>query len=209
MGRPTRQASTALTRKILRAARQVFLEEGFVRTTTERIAQKAAISKRTLYTRYKGKSALFETVILAEIHDRLIDLEQDIPDLGNVTLDLKALAEKLLSWVLSDVHVAMERAVMAEAARFPALAQKLYELGFIRTTKLVVNVLRRANERGEIAVSDTEFAAEQFVSVVILPPFRRAALGISDSGFTADTAERMSRSVNLFVHGCRSGVAGD
>lgn len=204
MGRPTRQASMALSRKILRTARQVFLEEGFVRTTTERIAERAAISKRTLYTRYRGKSALFETVILAEIHDRLNDLEQDIPDLGDVTQDLAALAENLLSWMLSDIHIAMERAVMAEASRFPALAQKLYEFGFIRTTKLVVRVLERADETGEIAVSDTDFAAEQFVSVVILSPFRRAALGISDAGFTPETAERMNRSVHLFVHGCRS-----
>ncbi len=203
MGRPTREASTAISRKILQTARQVFLEEGFGTTTTERIAKRASISKRTLYSRYKGKSALFETAILAEIHDRLSDLEQGVPDLGNVTEDLVTLAEKLLSWILSDVIIAMERVVMAEAAHFPALAQKLYDFGFIRTTKLVAKVLQRANERGETTVSDTKFAAEQFVSVVILPPFRRATLAIGEAGFTAETAERMERSVDLFLRGCQ------
>ena len=48
---------------------------------------------------------------LDEIHDRLNALEQDIPDLGNITLDLVVLAEKLLSWMLS-MHVAMERVVL-------------------------------------------------------------------------------------------------
>ena len=207
MGRPTRQASRVLSRKILRTARQAFLDEGFVRTTTNHIAEKAAISKRTLYSRYTGKSALFETVILTEIHDRLNALEQDIPDLGNITLDLVVLAEKLLSWMLSDVHVAMERVVLGEATRFPALTNKVYEFGFIRTTKLVVRVLQRANEKGEIAVSDPDFAAEQFVSAVILSPFRRAALGITEAGYTPEIAERMDRSVNLFVYGCRPSVA--
>ena len=152
MGRPTRQASRVLSRKILRTARQAFLDEGFVRTTTNHIAEKAAISKRTLYSRYTGKSALFETVILTEIHDRLNALEQDIPDLGNITLDLVVLAEKLLSWMLSDVHVAMERVVLGEATRFPALANKVYEFGFIRTTKLVVSVAESERKRRDCRV---------------------------------------------------------
>ena len=88
MGRPTRQASRVLSRKILRTARQAFLDEGFVRTTTNHIAEKAAISKRTLYSRYTGKSALFETVILTEIHDRLNALEQDIPRTLAISLSI-------------------------------------------------------------------------------------------------------------------------
>src|SRR3546814_4075076 len=69
---------------------------------------------------------------------------------------------------------------MAEAARFPALARNLYEFGVGRTTRLVAEVLRKAEERGEIRVSDANFAAEQFISSVILSPFRRAALGRSE-----------------------------
>ena len=72
---------------------------------------------------------------------------------------------------------------------------------------VVTNVQETANEKGEIAVSDPDFAAEQFVSAVILSPFRRAALGITEAGYTPEIAERMDRSVNLFVYGCRPSVA--
>src|SRR3546814_5151423 len=57
----------ALSRKILRVARDVFFADGFGRSTAERIAAKAGISKRTLYARYGSKKLLFEAVILREI----------------------------------------------------------------------------------------------------------------------------------------------
>lgn len=169
-GRPTRQASQALSRKILRVASDVFFADGFGRSTAERIAAKAGISKRTLYARYGSKKLLFEAVILREIEDRLSFLEQHVPEHGDVRPELEELSDELLSWMLTDIHVALERVVMAEAARFPALARNLYEFGVGRTTRLVAEVLRKAEERGEIRVSDANFAAEQFISSVILSP---------------------------------------
>lgn len=162
----------------------------------------AAVSKRTLYARFRGKAALFEAVVLKEIEEGLARLEASLPDFGDVRRDLNALAEALLSWMLTDVNVAMERVVMAEAARFPALARNLYEFGFIGTTRLVAALLSRAEQRGEIAVADPDFAADHFVSSVILSPFRRAALGVGGSSFDAAAAERMRRAVDLFVDGC-------
>lgn len=202
MGRPTLLGSAALSRRILAVARDAFFTEGFGQTSAERIAELAAVSKRTLYARFRGKSALFEAVILGEIEEGLNRLEAGLPDLGDVRLELKALAEALLSWMLTEVNVAMERVVMAEAARFPTLARNLYEFGFTRTTRLVAALLRRAEQRGEVALADPDFAADHFVSSVILSPFRRAALGVGDPTFDAAARRRMSWAVDLFIDGC-------
>src|SRR3990167_7061763 len=98
-GRPTRQASQALSRKILRVARDVFFADGFGRSTAERIAAKAGISKRTLYARYGNKQLLFEAAVLMEIEDRLSFLEQHVPEHGDVRLELEELSDELLSWM--------------------------------------------------------------------------------------------------------------
>lgn len=177
--------------------------QGFDRASAEGIAGVAAISKRTLYARFRNKAALFEAVILQEIETGLTSLESSLPDLGDVRLELNTLAEGLLSWMLTDVNVAMERVVMAQAARFPALARNLYEFGFTRTTRLVAAILRRARKRGELALADPDFAADLFVSSVILSPFRRAALGVGPSGFDREALNRMRRAVDLFIDGCR------
>lgn len=202
-GRPTRLASQALSERILRVARDAFFAEGFDRASAERIAEIAVVSKRTLYARFRGKAALFEAVILQEIEGGLSSLESNLPDLGDVRLELRALAQGLLSWMLTDLNVAMERVVIAQAARFPALARNLYEFGFTRTTRLVAALLRRAEQRGELRAADHEFAAEQFISSVILSPFRRAALGVGPHGFDGAAATRMERGVDLFLDGLR------
>src|SRR3546814_5909811 len=95
-----------------------------------------------------------------EIEDRLSFLEQHVPEHGDVRLELEELSDELLSWMLTDIHVALERVVMAEAARFPALARNLYEFGVGRTTRLVAEVLRKAEERGEIGVRSEEHTSE-------------------------------------------------
>ena len=161
-----------------------------------------------MYARYGSKKLLFEAVILREIEDRLSFLEQHVPEHGDVRLELEELSDELLSWMLTDIHVALERVVMAEAARFPALARNLYEFGVGRTTRLVAEVLRKAEERGEIRVSDANFAAEQFISSVILSPFRRAALGVGVTSHNETSSARMRQAVDLFVYGCRPSLKG-
>src|SRR3546814_1052375 len=69
--------------------------------------------------------------------------------------------------------------------------RNLYEFGVGRTTRLVAEVLRKAEERGEIRVSDANFAAEQFISSVILSPFRRAALGVGVTSHNETSSARM------------------
>jgi TetR/AcrR family transcriptional regulator, mexJK operon transcriptional repressor len=204
LGRPTRSASAALSDHIVAVARRIFLAHGFARASMERVADLASVSKRTLYSRFSGKSALFEAVILREIEDGLRSLQARLPDLGDIRLELRTLSEAFLSWMLSDGNVAMERIIMAEAARFPDLARRLYESGFMGAARLVAELLKRAAARGEVQLSDPDFAADQFVSTVILSPFRRAALGVEKAAFDDAAFDRMSRAIDLFLEGCLS-----
>lgn len=203
LGRPSRLASAALSDEIVAVARRIFLAQGFARASMDSVAELASISKRTLYSRFAGKSALFEAVILREIEDGLNSLQARLPDFGDIRSELKALSESLLSWMLSEVNVAMERIIMAEAARFPDLARRLYDAGFLGAARLVAELLERAAARGEVQLAHPDFAADQFVSTVILSPFRRAALGVQKATFDAAAFDRMSRAVDLFLDGCR------
>jgi AcrR family transcriptional regulator len=63
--RPTlRQAQTALTeQRIVAAATELFLTDGYVATTLEAVARRAAVSARTVYVRFGTKAALFKRVV--------------------------------------------------------------------------------------------------------------------------------------------------
>jgi AcrR family transcriptional regulator len=64
-GRQTlRQAQTALTeQRILAAATELFLAEGYLATTLEAVARHAGVAPRTVYVRFGSKAALFKRVV--------------------------------------------------------------------------------------------------------------------------------------------------
>ena len=60
MPRLSRSESQAQTReRLLDSAKQVFLREGYVRTTLEKVADEAGYSKGAVYSNFEGKEALF------------------------------------------------------------------------------------------------------------------------------------------------------
>ncbi len=61
---PLRQAQTALTeQRILAAATELFLADGYLATTLEAVARRAQVGARTVYVRFGTKAALFKRVV--------------------------------------------------------------------------------------------------------------------------------------------------
>ena len=59
-----RQAQTALTeQRIVAAATELFLADGYVATTLEAVARHARVAARTVYVRFGTKAALFKRVV--------------------------------------------------------------------------------------------------------------------------------------------------
>ena len=65
---PLRQAQIAHTeQRIIAAATELFLADGYVATTLEAVARRAAVGARTVYVRFGTKAALFKRVVDAAI----------------------------------------------------------------------------------------------------------------------------------------------
>jgi AcrR family transcriptional regulator len=61
---PLRHAQVALTeQRILAAATELFLADGYLATTLEAVARRAQVSARTVYVRFGTKAALFKRVV--------------------------------------------------------------------------------------------------------------------------------------------------
>ncbi|QKS01979.1 TetR/AcrR family transcriptional regulator [Sphingomonas sp. CL5.1] len=209
MGRPTIVEAARLAPHILRSARDVFFERGFDGASSDMIAERARISKRTLYARFGSKARVFEAVILDEIDTQLRALEPTIDDQLDVAVRLKSIADVLLAWLLTTRIASMERVVIAQAVRFPALAANIHDFGFQRAVQWVASILAHAAAKGEITVSDPVFAAEQFVTLVVVAPMRRSALGLAPAAYDAAAKDRVSRGIDLFLTGCRPGTPAD
>jgi len=153
---------------VLAGARSVFLAHGFSAATTDMIQQAAGVSKATVYARYATKEALFKAVIEAECERFLSAVPTTAIRAGNLPEALASLAHAYLHIVLSPEALALFRAVVGEAPRFPALARQFYLVGPRGFNLIVERHLAEAAVRGEADFSaiGLEMAATHFVNLV-------------------------------------------
>jgi TetR/AcrR family transcriptional regulator, mexJK operon transcriptional repressor len=200
-GRPSKADALILGERILAAATELFLAEGYGATSIEAVAERARISKRTLYDRFEDKPALFAAVVHGIIEQ--IRPSPDVPLVFGATLSdiLHRLAQFMLSAALAPQALALHRLVNGESARFPELARAVTgDAGNQEAISLIAGLLAR--ELPESTAEDREFAAAQFIFMVVTIP-RRRALGYG-SPMTAQEADAWAgKVVRLFLEGCR------
>jgi TetR/AcrR family transcriptional repressor of mexJK operon len=202
-GRPSRSETLQLGERILDAATALFFSAGYGATTIEAVAKRARISKRTFYHRFADKSALLRAVVQRTI-DRLHPPAQ-VPLLEGADLReiLERLARLMLHAALSAPAIALHRLIVAESARFPALAAIVTEQGGAdEAIRLVAGLLEREARAGQLPLDDPVFAAQQFLHMVVAWPQRRA-MGLGTPMTPAEVDAWARDAVNLFLNGCR------
>jgi TetR/AcrR family transcriptional repressor of mexJK operon len=197
-----------LSERILDVATDLFLTEGFGATTIEAVAARAGISKRTFYHRFRDKSALF-----GEVVHRIISRIRPPPEvpllLGSSLRDiLRRLAGLILQAALAPQAIALHRLVTAESARFPALVRAIYDEGWSQESSVLIGDLLARELRGPgLTAGLREFAAEQFVQMVVSGPQRRA-VGLGEPMTAKELSDWADKVVGLFLEGCRGLAAG-
>jgi TetR/AcrR family transcriptional regulator, mexJK operon transcriptional repressor len=164
-----------LRERILKAATELFLHEGYGSTTIEAVAARAGISKRTFYDRFDDKAALFAAVVHRVIEE--IRPPADVPLVAGVTLPsiLRRLATLILRAALSPQALALHRLVTAESARFPELAYAVdSDASQGEATSLIGGLLAHELPNAKITAEHRLFAAQQFIHMVATVPQRRA-----------------------------------
>jgi TetR/AcrR family transcriptional regulator, mexJK operon transcriptional repressor len=155
--------------KILAAAAEAFLAFGYAGTSMDIVAQRARASKTTLYTRFASKEELFAATISAYCihHGMEIQLEEMLRQAPDKVLC--RIGRNFVDLILSPEAVRMEQIITGEAPRFPEVARIFHEAGPQRTIAVVARYLSEANARGQLSVSDPEFAARQFLMSLKAP----------------------------------------
>jgi AcrR family transcriptional regulator len=206
-GRPSRADALRLRQRILEAATELFLAEGYGSTTIEAVAARAGISKRTFYHRFDDKSALFAAVVHEIIEQ--IRPPAGVPLIEGATLRdvLRRLAGMIVRAALSPQAIALHRLVMAESARFPELVRAVHADGSAReATTLIGGLLAREPRDSTLSAEKRAFAAEQFISMVVTLPQRRA-MGYGTPMTAAELDVWADKTVDLFLNGCRGWAA--
>jgi TetR/AcrR family transcriptional repressor of mexJK operon len=202
-GRPSRQQSAQLAIRILDVAESLFLGHGFGETSIEAVAKSAGISKRTFYHRFPGKERLFEAVVRRLIERWLPPIDAQLAEAPTLADGLRHTAEHMLKIALTPEALALHRIVIAEARQFPALARMMHEIGAASGIERIAKQLEPRIKSGELRAMNAQFAAEQFILMVVTGPQRRA-LGLATPLTAAELSAWARDAVSLFLDGCRA-----
>ncbi len=151
--------------RILAAAQKMFLQQGYLATSTDALMMEAGIaSKETLYRYYASKEELF-TAVLGRLTVEQQDFAEKIAalpmprDLGELRQALMELAREVLARMSQPEYLALLRITIAEAPRFPQLGSLFVSTVPQRGLTFVTTLLQEAQAREIIADVDLEAVA--------------------------------------------------
>jgi len=150
--------------RLLSAAREIFLASGLKGARTKDVAERAGVSRATIYRRYPSKVDL-----IVEAGGCLASDDIAFPDTGNLRDDLRGLARSLVTAFKDSPAGRVMPVMIFERRRYPELDagyRKFLSDRKARTRR----VLQRAVERGELP-SDTDVGVMS--SMLVGPIFHR------------------------------------
>lgn len=191
-GRPTRAEARALHAEILDAAADLFIDEGFS-TTMDKIAARARVSKRTLYSRYPSKPELYEAALIWLSGDMVNPIAIMNPELP--------LPDVLMHFTMSlyDLYTrprvaAFTRLMMIEATRFP----EAYAAGLLQFDRNVMEPLRTLlNQQPDIR--EPALLAHIVCNTAVMEIGNMHARGETEN--VAGFRELMRGTIRMLLHG--------
>lgn len=205
--RPPRRAPHDKRGAILAAARQLFPRQGFDKTSMDTIAERAMVSKATVYAHFASKEVLFRTTLEALAHAS--------PNRWDALLEMQAPLEQRLAAVAKAVLRISTSGVLDDAAyglvRPPLLPSQMREemwtLSFERYDSMMRALLAREVERGSLVIDNLPDASVHFFGLMTGLPANAAMRG---DGVDADFVQQeryVSGAVALFLRAYRPDVA--
>jgi AcrR family transcriptional regulator len=154
---------------ILSAALESFVQKGFAATRLEDVAQRAGISKGTLYLYFDSKEALLEAVVHENIVPFVERAERRMDEYQGSSRDL--IAELAHGWwdaMYETPLGGLPKLVLSEASNFPAVARIYFNEVVLRIRKVFARALRRGIERGEFRDVDVDYTVRALMSPFVM-----------------------------------------
>jgi AcrR family transcriptional regulator len=155
--------------EILDAALDLFVEKGFAATRLEDVAQRAGVSKGTVYLYFDSKEDLFKAVIRSGMVRAIEEAERRVAAYPGSAADL--LRELYTAWwqnIGGTKLAGIPKLMISEAQNFPELARFYYEEVIQRGSQLFARTVERGIERGEFRRVNVDHTVRAIVAPLIM-----------------------------------------
>jgi len=167
---PRQRRKDARPQELLDAALTLFVEKGFAATRSEEVAQRAGVSKGTLYLYYPSKEELLKAVIRHNLSTLIAEGVEMVDAFTGSSAELLSMV--LLTWwerfgctPASGIHKIM----IAEAQNFPDIAQFYTDEVIGPGDQLLGRIVQRGIDSGEFrALPLREMTIVLFAPVIFM-----------------------------------------
>jgi AcrR family transcriptional regulator len=195
-----RRRKFARPSEITTAALACFAERGFAATRLDDIAERAGVTRGTLYLYFDNKEELFKTVVrksigpvLSRVKDMIENAAAPSPEL------LRQVMLAIPAAVLKSPISALPKLVLSEASNFPEIAAFYLDEVVHPAKQLIGGLVRRGIARGEFRQVDVENTVLCAIAPFLLSALWRHSLERFDSA-DLDEAALARTHVDLLLH---------
>jgi len=164
--------------ELLAAALDLFVEKGYAATRAEEVAQRAGVSKGTLFLYFSGKEELFKAVVRENISGRFAEWNAEFDRFEGSSHEM--LRYCLTSWwerIGSTKASGIPKLMMSEARNFPELAA-FYEQEVMQPgNALIGRILQRGMDRGEFRPIDLRYGVYLVLAPMLFLAMWQHSLG--------------------------------
>jgi AcrR family transcriptional regulator len=154
--------------EITAAALESFVERGYAATRLEDVAQRAGISKGTLYLYFANKEELFKAVVREALVSPIAEIRGVVDHFDGSTFDL--LRMMLFGWwerVGATRVSGIPKLIFAEAGNFPELARFYVAEVVDPGHEVIAAIVKRGIARGEFRAVDPDYAAQMIAAPMV------------------------------------------
>lgn len=151
-------------RQILEAGLAVFGEQGLAAARLDDIAERAGISKGTIYLYFQSKDDLFREVI----RDAYAEVVESValPETEDARADLKTFCRTYWSLIRSPRFETVHRLVLSEIHAFPELSEEYGREVRDRIKRIVRMILERGTKSGAFEKGNNQVRARMLLALL-------------------------------------------
>lgn len=151
---------------ILEAATHLFLSNGLSDTSMDAVAERANVSKQTIYSHFQNKENLFMELM----NDMCTNSECPMSNADTFNASpkevLTTVGNSFLSMITSQQGSALFRFVIAESSRSPKIAEIFYQNGPQKNYVRLAEYFETLNKEGSFNIQDPQQASINFFSMI-------------------------------------------
>ncbi len=189
--------------ELLAAALDLFVEKGYAATRVEEVAQRAGVSKGTLFLYFSSKEELFKAVVRENLSGRFAQWNDEIERFEGSTRDM--LRYCLFNWwerIGSTKASGIPKLMMSEAHNFPELA-KFYQTEVIQPgNTLIERILQRGVASAEFRPMDITYGVYLVLAPMLFLAMWRHSLGSCCTNHQPlDPQKYLNAQLDMLMHG--------